>query len=117
MRDNQKIEEDKMALQFTEEQEMFRDTARRFAEKEVEPLANKIDEDEHIPPSLIKRCGELSFFGLYTPEAYGGLGQNLTSSCLVLEELSKASPSLGGLLSVQIVLCPATLVIGGSEDQ
>ncbi|MCC6917781.1 MAG: acyl-CoA/acyl-ACP dehydrogenase [Alphaproteobacteria bacterium] len=106
-----------MVLKFTEEQEMFRDTARRFAQKEVEPVANQIDRDERTPTVLYQRCAELSFYGLYTSEEYDGLGKNLTSACLVLEEISKASPSLGGLLSVQIVLCPATLDIAGSEDQ
>lgn len=106
-----------MAMKFTEEQEMFRETARNFAQREVEPLANAIDRDEAIPTALYKRAGELGFYGLYTPEAYGGLGQNLTSACLVLEEIAKASPSLSGILSVQWLLCPKTLDMIGTEEQ
>ncbi len=96
---------------------MLRDVARKFAEREVEPLAAQIDEEESIPDSLVQKCAELGFFALYTSEQYGGLGQNLTSACLVLEEISKASPALGGMLSVQIVLCPATIEMIGNEDQ
>lgn len=106
-----------MLIKLTEEQEMLRDVARKFAQREVEPLANKIDDEEKIPDSLLKKCADLGFYGLYTSEEYGGSGRNLVSACLVLEEISKASPSLGGALSVQIILCPATLELLGNEEQ
>ena len=106
-----------MPIKFTEEQEMFRETARNFSQKDVEPLANAIDRDDTIPTALYKKAAELGFYGLYTPEAYGGLGQNLTSACLVLEEIAKASPSLAGILSVQWLLCPKTMDMIGTEEQ
>lgn len=106
-----------MLQEFTEEQEMFRETARRFAEKEVEPVAAQADLDERFPDELFEKCAELGFYGLYTSEKYGGSGHDLTAACLVLEEISKASPSLGGMLSVQMLLCPASLEIVGTEDQ
>lgn len=101
----------------TEEQEMFRDTARRFAEREVEPLAIQIDEQDEVPEHLIAKCRELNFFGLFIPEEYGGLGKSLTNACLVLEEIAKASPSVAGLLSVEIVLCPGAIDEIGTEEQ
>ena len=102
---------------FTEEQIMFRDTARKYAQNDVEPLAQQIDRDDKVPQSLIAKAKELSFFGLYTPEEYGGLGMSLVNSCIVLEEIAKASPALAGLLNVEIVLCPSTVNKLGTEEQ
>ena len=106
-----------MQIKLTEEQEMLRDMARKFAEREVEPVANQIDAEDKVPEALLAKCAELGFYGLFTSTEYGGLGQSLVNSCLVIEEISKASPSLGGMLSVQIVLCPATLEMVGTEEQ
>lgn len=106
-----------MLIEFTEEQEMIRATARRFAEREIEPIANSSDIEDEFPDSLVQTCAELGFYGLFTSEEYGGSGQNLTSACLAIEEISKASPSFGGMLSVQIILCPAALDIVGTKEQ
>lgn len=106
-----------MSRFLTDEQEMFRETARRFARREVEPLAGKIDQEDRIPSELIDSARGLNFFGLYTPTEYGGLGKNLTSACVVLEEIAKASPALAGVLSVEIVLCPAAVDLLATEDQ
>src|SRR3546814_7240239 len=86
-----------------EELELLRDTARNFAQKEVEPLAQQIDDSETTPQHLIDRVAELGFFGVYVPEEYGGFGGSLTAACIVLEEIAKASPSFSGLLSVQMI--------------
>lgn len=106
-----------MSVFFTEEQSMFRDTARKYAQNDVQPLAQLIDREDRVPQELIDKAKELSFFGLYTPEAYGGLGMSLVNSCIVLEEIAKASPALAGLLNVEIVLCPATINTLGTEEQ
>lgn len=101
----------------TDEQRMLRETARHFAEHEVEPVAAQIDEQESMPGELIRHCAELGFFGVCIPEAYGGSGGTLTDACIILEELGKASPSLAGLLSVQMILCPRTVLVLGNEAQ
>lgn len=106
-----------MDIALTEEQRMLRDMARDFARKDIEPLAARIDHDEALPASLVAKLAELGFFGLLIPTRYGGLGQNLTTGCLVLEELGRASPSVAGLLSVQMLLCPWTLETVGNEEQ
>ena len=106
-----------MSFFLNEDQQALQDVARRFARQEIEPLANRIDHEEHTPPELIRKVAELGFFGLLVPEEYGGMGQSLTTAAIVIEELSKASPALGGMLSVQMVLCPETICILGSEEQ
>ena len=106
-----------MLIDFTEEQEMIRDTASRFAEKEIEPIADTADVDDEFPDSVLKGIADLGFYGLFTSEEYGGFGRNLTSACLAVEEIGKASPSLAGMLNVQIILCPATVELIGTEEQ
>ena len=101
----------------TEEQELMRQVAREFATQEVEPRAIAIDKYDEFPADLVQRAAELNFFGLMIPEKYGGLGSDITTTCLVLEEIAKASPALAGFLSVQIALCPVAVNVAGTEAQ
>lgn len=106
-----------MSFFLTDDQVALQDAARRFARSEIEPIANRIDHEEHTPPDLIRKVADQGFYGLLVPEEFGGMGQSLTTGAVVIEELSKASPALGGMLSVQIVLCPETIRILGTEEQ
>jgi len=101
----------------TEDQRALRDMAASFARKEVEPLATQIDMQERTPDSLSASAAEFGLFGLYTSPEYGGAGADLVSVCLVVEELAKASPAFAGALTVQMVLCPRTVELLGSEEQ
>ncbi len=101
----------------TDDQIALRDMAATFARKEVEPVANQIDLDEETPDSLIAKAAELGLYGLYTSPEYGGSGADLVSVCLVSEEIAKASPAFAGMLTVQMVLCPKTVEILGTEEQ
>jgi len=84
----------------TEERIMIRDMARQFSLEEVTPIANKLDpEHGDIPRDLIKRMGELGFFGILVPEEYGGLGLGAFEYCLVAEELSRGWMSVASLLA------------------
>lgn len=106
-----------MPIEFTEEQLAFQDMARRFATREVEPLANRIDTEERTPDELIAKAAEVGLFGLYIPVEYGGAGADVVSACLVAEEISKASPAFAGALTVQMILCPKTVELLGTEEQ
>lgn len=101
----------------TDDQRALRDMAATFARKEIEPIANHIDLDEHTPDELVAKAAELGLYGLYTSPEYGGSGADLVSVCLVVEELAKASPSFAGMLTVQMVLCPRTVELLGTEEQ
>ncbi len=106
-----------MSYFLTEDQEMMRETARRFAQNELMPIANQIDLDEETPEWVTKRCGELGFLGVFISEDYGGIGGDLTTACLILEEIAKASPAFAGLLSVEMILCPETVRLLGNDEQ
>ena len=101
----------------TEDQIALRDMAAAFARKEVEPVANRIDLDERVPDGLLAKTAELGLYGLYTAPDYGGAGADLVSVCLVSEEIAKASPAFAGMLTVQMVLCPKTVELLGTEAQ
>ena len=101
----------------TDEQRALRDMAATFARKVVEPLANQIDMEERTPDELVEKAAELGLYGLYTPVEYGGSGADIVSVCLVSEELAKASPAFAGMLTVQIVLCPKTVELLGTDEQ
>jgi alkylation response protein AidB-like acyl-CoA dehydrogenase len=100
-----------------EDQAALRAAAAVFAAKEIEPLAVQIDRDERTPAALTRKIAEQGFFGLFIDEEYGGSGADLTSCCLVLEEIAKASPAFAGLLSVQMILCPAVIANLGTTEQ
>jgi len=101
----------------TDEQKAIRDTARKFAQKEVRPRGVEIDVEDRVPEDLVKRCKELNFFGLFISPKYGGLGADLTTTCLVLEEIAKEAPGFAGLLNVEMVLCPRSVELLGTEAQ
>ena len=96
---------------------LLRDTARTIAQDEVEPPAQEIDNSEMTPQHLIDKVAELGLLGICVPEEYGGIGGTLEGACTVLEEITKASPSIAGLLSVQMILTVRSIVALGSEEQ
>lgn len=100
-----------------DDQRALRDMAQTFARKELDPVANQIDLDEHLPDSLVAKAAEFGLYGLYIPPAYGGSGADLVSVCLVSEELAKSSPAFAGMLTVQMVLCPKTVELLGTDEQ
>lgn len=73
----------------TDEHTMTRDAVRRFAEKEIQPISQKLWEEEAFPYEVWQRAAELGFTGLPYPEAYGGGGGSWLSFVIVLEELSR----------------------------
>ena len=78
-----------MDFQLTSAQIELRGSARRFAEKELRPLAAKWDEEERSPEPMIRRAAELGFLGLTIPREYGGGGLGAVEAVLVIEELAR----------------------------
>lgn len=102
---------------FTEEQELIRNIAREFTQKEVAPRAKEIDSSDEFPYDLVKRCGELNFMGIPVPEEYGGAGADLVSQCLVIEEIAKECPTLALILDAHISLGCMPILFEGTEEQ
>jgi len=87
-------------IYMTEERRMIQESAREFTKNEVLPLANKLDPEKgDIPPELIKKMGEMGYFGILIPEELGGLGLGVFEYCLVAEELSRGWMSVASLIA------------------
>ena len=83
-----------MSYFLTEEQRLIKNIAREFAQNEVKPKTAQIDKSGEFPMDLWKRCAELGFTGICIPEALGGLGADVTTEMVVMEELGRQCPTL-----------------------
>ncbi|MCC7143940.1 MAG: acyl-CoA dehydrogenase family protein [Candidatus Eisenbacteria bacterium] len=89
-----------MDFGLTQEQELIRDTARDFAEKELVPHARQWDEDRSFPVEAVRKLGELGFLGMMVDPRWGGAGLDSVSYVLALEEISRGCASTGVIMSV-----------------
>jgi alkylation response protein AidB-like acyl-CoA dehydrogenase len=99
-----------------EDETMFRDSVRAFAEEQVRPLVRQMDDDAKIPRSLIDRLFDLGVMGIEIPEGHGGAGGRFFHAVLAVEELSRIDPSVGVLVDVQNTLVINALLRFGNED-
>jgi alkylation response protein AidB-like acyl-CoA dehydrogenase len=104
-------------FKLTEEQQLIRETARKFVDKEVIPNVKSWEEKGEIPRAVTDKLAELGFFGIPFPEEYGGAGLDYVSFALVVEEIARGCNSLRTTLSVQTSLAGTTLSAFGSEEQ
>src|SRR3954464_865810 len=84
-----------------EDELIFRDSVRQFANAQVRPLVREMDEHAKIPKSLVAQLFELGVMGIEIPESHGGSGGTFFHSVLAVEELSRVDPSIGVLVDVQ----------------
>lgn len=88
----------------SEEEQMFRSSVREFAEGELRPRVEHMDEHQKLDPTLIKQCFDLGLMGIETPEEYGGAGGTFFQAILAVEELSRVDASVGVFVDVQNTL-------------
>lgn len=101
---------------FTEEQLMLRDMVREFTNNEIKPIASKIDQEERIPPELIKKIAELGLLGAAFPTEYGGGGFGEVGYCLMQEEIGRGCLSTATFIGAHQSIGTNTIYIGGSEE-
>ncbi len=106
-----------MDFALTEEQQLIQKTARDFAQKEVAPVAAKLDEEHRFPKELVARMAELGFMGMAVPEQYGGAGLDTVSYVLAMEEICRACAGTGVIMSVQNSLVCDPILKFGTEEQ
>jgi alkylation response protein AidB-like acyl-CoA dehydrogenase len=100
----------------TEEEELFRDTVRDFAEREVRPRVAAMERACAIDPALLQQCFELGLMGIEIPEPHGGAGGSLLMTVLAVEELSAVDASVAIFVDVQNTLVNALLRKWASLD-
>lgn len=106
-----------MNFELTEEQQMIQDMARKFAEREIKPVAAELDKTHRHPAELIGKMGELGLLGITVPDEYGGAGMDYISYVLAMIEISKACASCGVIMSVCNSLYNFPVYAYGTEEQ
>lgn len=106
-----------MDFVLTKEHQMLRKMYRDFAENEVKPLAEEVDEKEMFPMETVKKMGKLGMMGVYFPKQYGGAGADVLSYAMCVEELSKVCATTGVVVSAHTSLCCAPIFENGTEEQ
>ena len=101
----------------SEDEEMFRASVREFAEGELRPRVEEMDEKGKLDPTLIRQCFDLGLMGIETPEEYGGAGANFFTAIIGVEELSRVDPSVGVLVDVQNTLVNNAIIRWGNAEQ
>jgi alkylation response protein AidB-like acyl-CoA dehydrogenase len=100
----------------SEDEQMFRDAVRQFAEEDVRPRVHAMDEAQKMDPALISQCFELGLMGIEVPEELGGAGLSFFTAAVVVEELSRVDASVGVLVDVQNTLVNNAFIRWGSGD-
>ncbi|MBN1343457.1 MAG: acyl-CoA dehydrogenase family protein [Phycisphaerae bacterium] len=106
-----------MDFSLTQEQIDIQDMVRKFARKEIAPLAAEVDRESRFPSETFAKMGELGLLGVMVPEEYGGVGQTVLTCCLMAEEISWACASTALSYLDHAVLCAHNLACNGSDEQ
>ncbi len=102
--------------QLSEDEAMFRDAVREFADEQVRPLVHTMDEAQTMDPELIRQIFEMGLMGIEVPESFGGTDASFFIAALVVEELSRVDASVGVLVDVQNTLVNNAFLRWGSDD-
>jgi alkylation response protein AidB-like acyl-CoA dehydrogenase len=112
----QTIEHAQPLTVFAEDEVLFRDSVREFANAQVRPHVREMDEHAKIPRDLVNQLFDLGVMGIEVPEAYGGAGARFFHAVLAVEELSRVDPSIGVLVDVQNTLVINALLRWGNDE-
>ena len=101
----------------TEEQKMLIKMVQDFARDEIAEEVGRMEEEDRFPKEIIAKMGELGLMGIPIPEKYGGAGMDFSSYIRVIHELSKASATIGVILSVHTSVGTNPILYFGTEEQ
>ena len=106
-----------MDFTLSKEHDMVRTLFKDFAEKEVKPLAQEIDEEHRFPRETVDKMAKYGFMGIPVPKEYGGQGCDTLAYAMCVEELSKVCGTTGVIVSAHTSLCIDPILTFGSEEQ
>ena len=106
-----------MDFNFSKEELLLQQMYRSFAENEVKPLAQEVDEEERFPEETVKKMAKIGMMGIYLPKQYGGQGASYLSYVMAVEEMSKVCGTTGVVLSAHTSLCCNPILDYGTEEQ
>ncbi len=105
-----------MEFEFSQREDLLRKSVREYAEKEIAPRRDEMEETGEFPVDLLPSMGEMGILGVITPEEYGGTGMGHLARIIVLEELGRVSPAIPMALQVHHMSTYA-LNVWGNEEQ
>ena len=105
-----------MDFELTDEQQAFRESLRRFVEKEIMPVAPEWERSGRYPTEIVDQMKRMGLFGLTVPVEYGGLGADMVSFALVFEEISRGWMGIAGILGSHSLSC-LLIAQHGTEEQ
>jgi len=106
-----------MDFMLSKKHEMARTLFKEFAEKEVKPLAQEVDETEIFPRGTVEKMAKAGFLGIPVPKEYGGQGCDPLTYAMCVEELSKVCGTTGVIVSAHTSLCCDPIQTYGTEEQ
>ncbi|MFO7677167.1 MAG: acyl-CoA dehydrogenase [Thermoplasmatota archaeon] len=106
-----------MDFELTETHKLFKKTIREFAEKEIKPIASKIDKEEYFSKELYKKMGKMGLMAMTVPQKYGGAGIDRISYMIALEEISRVCGSTGIIVEAHNSLGVGHIYEKGTEEQ
>jgi len=96
---------------------MMQDTIRRFVKQDLEPVSQKVEDEDRIPEEIVGKMRELGLFGLSIPEEYGGLGLGTLGECLIYEELTKTNACFRSRIGTSNGIGSMGILFDGTEEQ
>jgi len=106
-----------MNFNLGEEIDTLREMVRRFAREEIAPRADEIDKSNEFPADLWEKMGEIGLHGITVPQSEGGAGMGYLAHCVAIEEISRASASVGLSYGAHSNLCVNQIARWGTPDQ
>ena len=106
-----------MNFSIGKDNEVLRDTVYKFAQNEIAPIANQIDKENSFPNHLWKKFGDLGLLGITASSDYGGSDMSYLAHCIAIEEISRASASVGLSYGAFSNLCVNQINRNGNEEQ
>jgi len=101
----------------TDEQRAITEMVRQFVDKEVIPIAEEYDHDDKFPEHVVEQMKELGLFGVTIPEEYGGMGLDLTTYAMIVEELSRGWISISGIVNTHFIGSYLLMKFGTDEQK
>src|SRR3712207_2033770 len=106
-----------MDFALTDEQELIRETARRFTDNEIVPRAKENARRKHFDVELVRRIAEQGYLGAIVPREYGGAGLDYVTYGLIVEEIGRGDSAMRTVVSVQTSLVCSAILKWGTEEQ
>ncbi|MCD8134086.1 MAG: acyl-CoA dehydrogenase [Clostridiales bacterium] len=106
-----------MEFGLSKKHEMARSLFKEFAENEVKPLAQEVDEEERFPRETVEKMAKYGFLGIPVPKEYGGQGCDILTYAMCVEELSKVCGTTGVIVSAHTSLCIDPILTYGTKEQ